>query len=778
MSTESKNSAVGEREAHALKYALRGSRILICVLPLLAATITATSLGAQSEGLELTTLSAPPIALGESLSITVGVKNNGVSAGAWFTTKTTACTVMWDAGGGYCEPFQTTFRVLTIDSDCLPTRPGVYSIKMYGYADPYPFHSKPPWDRYPYTPLVGSPKTLSYKILAATVPFLTVTPENLHFGAISVGDTVDKTFTVKNTGVGTLFGEATASEPFSIVSGGTYSLAAGKSQTVTVRYSPVYASWFDMSDVLFTGGNSVTRSVRGSAYTPPVISDPGPQEAQVGVPFNLSLVIESDGSSRPSLTVTGLPSGLKYNAAQNAIVGVPLAAVTDKVVTVNGRTEAGRSVEPMTFHLSVVALPTWAYGTFNGYVPIQGGVGMGAASMTVTAQGKTTGKLSIGGSNYTFSANSYAEGSDPDNGLVIVAQAKVGRTLLPLEMTVQRRLFPDDTGSLPQNLGVVHGTLDANGKGVQVAMYRNVWIDVGFSAMATNFTGYYTATLPGDGSFGSGYLALTLDNNKNVKVAGKLADGTAVSLAGTLILDADGRVFAVVYAAPATYKGGCLYGLVEFVDPAAGEVYLRSLDDMPFTWSSRSPQATGTYGDGFDREPCLTGGWYDKIGNLYGYYQNTNLTVGVDADAPTPELTVGSIRYDALCWDPSGIILTPTLKAGVMAGLSAPPAGKPVDPDKDGIWDYGATNSVGLKCTLTRATGVFKGSFLAWFDYPLKKHVSKNLAFEGVLTPVNENPDDGVAGRGFFLWPDKAVPPLPAKPYAFKWSYDFKILME
>jgi hypothetical protein len=46
-----------------------------------------------------------------------------------------------------------------------------------------------------------------------------------------------------------------------------------------------------------------------------------------------------------------------------------------------------------------------------------------------------------------------------------------------------------------------------------------------------------------------------------------------------------------------------------------------------------------------------------------------------------------------------------------------------------------------------------------------------------VLTPVRENPDDGVEGRGYFLWPDKAVPPLPVKSYSFKWSYDFRILM-
>ena len=60
-----------------------------------------------------------------------------------------------------------------------------------------------------------------------------------------------------------------------------------------------------------------------------------------------------------------------------------------------------------------------------------------------------------------------------------------------------------------------------------------------------------------------------------------------------------------------------------------------------------------------------------------------------------------------------GIALTPALKSGVMTGLSAPAAGKPTDADKNGVWDYGAANSVGLKIALTRATGIFKGSFLS-----------------------------------------------------------------
>jgi hypothetical protein len=263
-----------------------------------------------------------------------------------------------------------------------------------------------------------------------------------------------------------------------------------------------------------------------------------------------------------------------------------------------------------------------------------------------------------------------------------------------------------------------------------------------------------------------------------VKMTGKLADGTAVSFSGTLILDGDGRVFTVVYTAPKAYQGGSLFGLAEFVNPDMAEVYLRPLDGVPFLWESRNPQATGDYGEGFNRTPGLVGGWYSKTAVLGAYYAGRDLSVGIDTNAPLPELTVGAVRYSSVQWDPSGIVLTPTFKSGVMTGLAAPAAGKPTDTDKDGIWNYAdEANTVGLKISRSRVTGLFNGTFLAWFDYPDKRHISKKLAFAGVLTPEREDKSDGIEGRGHFLWADKAAPLVPAKPYAFKWSYDLKILL-
>ena len=97
----------------------------------------------------------------------------------------------------------------------------------------------------------------------APPPAISVTPASRDFGSVQVGFYVDGTFTVQNTGGGTLSGSASTSAPFSIVSGGTYNLSAGQSQTVTVRFSPTAAQSYN-GTVTFTGGGGATRPVSGT----------------------------------------------------------------------------------------------------------------------------------------------------------------------------------------------------------------------------------------------------------------------------------------------------------------------------------------------------------------------------------------------------------------------------------------------------------------------------------------------------------------------------------
>jgi len=103
-------------------------------------------------------------------------------------------------------------------------------------------------------------------------PAIGVTPASQDFGTVTVNSSADKTFTVTNAGTGTLTGQATAPAPFSIVSGGAYSLAAGQTQVVTVRFSPTTVGTF-FGNVTFTGGAGASRTLNGTGAAANVAPD-------------------------------------------------------------------------------------------------------------------------------------------------------------------------------------------------------------------------------------------------------------------------------------------------------------------------------------------------------------------------------------------------------------------------------------------------------------------------------------------------------------------------
>ena len=84
------------------------------------------------------------------------------------------------------------------------------------------------------------------------------------FGDVNVGSFADQVFTVQNTRGGTVSGSASASAPFSIVSGSPFRLVGdGATQAVTVRFTPT-ASATVSTNVAFTAdGDTISRLVTG-----------------------------------------------------------------------------------------------------------------------------------------------------------------------------------------------------------------------------------------------------------------------------------------------------------------------------------------------------------------------------------------------------------------------------------------------------------------------------------------------------------------------------------
>jgi hypothetical protein len=106
-------------------------------------------------------------------------------------------------------------------------------------------------------------------------PQISVTPASQDFGTVAVGGSAQRTFTVRNTGGGTLTWRVSAYAPFSVVSGSPFSLVAGASQVVAVRFSPT-ANGSSIGTIDFTSnGGNASRSVSGNKR-PNYRVDPAP----------------------------------------------------------------------------------------------------------------------------------------------------------------------------------------------------------------------------------------------------------------------------------------------------------------------------------------------------------------------------------------------------------------------------------------------------------------------------------------------------------------------
>jgi hypothetical protein len=93
----------------------------------------------------------------------------------------------------------------------------------------------------------------------------TVTPAgSIAFGSTALNTALDRTFTVQNTSGGSVSGSASVSAPFSIVSGGSFSLNPGGTQTVTVRFRPTISGNFAGNVTFTVGSDSASRGVSGS----------------------------------------------------------------------------------------------------------------------------------------------------------------------------------------------------------------------------------------------------------------------------------------------------------------------------------------------------------------------------------------------------------------------------------------------------------------------------------------------------------------------------------
>jgi hypothetical protein len=214
--------------------------------------------------------------------------------------------------------------------------------------------------------IVDRTRTIEAGCNVAPPPRISVAPSSQDFGSIKVGNTVDRNFTVQNTGGGNLSGSASVPAPYSIVSGASYNLGAGASHTVTLLYSPTAAGTHNQA-VSFTGGGGATRPVTGSAYLAPAILVTPPSfdfgQVEVGSINTRSFTVQNTGGGTLSgsanvATPFSIISGGTYNvtAGQSNLVVVQyrptIAGAHNNNVTFTGATGATRPVIGQAFSSS------------------------------------------------------------------------------------------------------------------------------------------------------------------------------------------------------------------------------------------------------------------------------------------------------------------------------------------------------------------------------------------------------------------------------------------
>lgn len=291
----------------------------------------------------------------------------------------------------------------------------------------------------------------------------------------------------------------------------------------------------------------------GERIEKPVLAIGESRNAMVGVRYERTVAVENPfGGIKYS--ASGLPAGLKINASTGVISGVPTKAKTYSKVKITATSKVSSSCKTsQVLTIAIAALPSWARGTFNGEVSVDGVPG--SATISVGSTGKVTAKFSAGGTNWTSTATGYSASSDAANGQFEFAgtvKAKISKKLTLSAPLTFGFAGPPASGPAATCLG---GSWTGESETVPSATFtafRNAWKDSGASACLNGWTGAYT-WCDAEG----GKLKLTLGSSGTVKVAGTLSNGRKISLSAPLLYDREDVVGVrklLLHAGAATAK--------------------------------------------------------------------------------------------------------------------------------------------------------------------------------------------------------------------------------
>ena len=270
----------------------------------------------------------------------------------------------------------------------------------------------------------------------------------------------------------------------------------------------------------------------------PTVTAPeaGAWDGYVGVEFEREIAVVSD--VLPTVKVSGLPPGLKYDAAKMRLYGVPTKAGTFDV-KIDSSSVAGKAASQVV-RVEITALPEWANGKFDG------GSDYGQLTLTVGNTGKISGKFLCEGLTWTLTAASYCSYDSVSNLYTAVVVGKSGKETFTTTVYVGG----DDFG----------GYLDCE----YFSGYQNLWSKEPWKSTAKEMAGSVLQSQVEleDGSYGD--ITLKAQSTGNVLVTAKFYLGVDPKTERNVVYNASGSAVLCL-------SGYNSYYVFVYIPPKAGK---------------------------------------------------------------------------------------------------------------------------------------------------------------------------------------------------------------
>ena len=203
-----------------------------------------------------------------------------------------------------------------------------------------------------------------------------------------------------------------------------------------------------------------------------------------------------DSLSKPTVKASGLPSGVQFDASALRFTGAPTKAGTFDV-KVDVKNACG-STDALTIRVSVVALPDWAIGTFDG------GGEEGIVSLTVGSTGRISGKWQTCAKAWTLTAPSFASFDGSKNAYRAVLSAKSGKEAMEIEV------IWTESGAMAKDFSA----------------WRNTWKQEPLKSLAAELKGR---------TFSDGNISFKIGANGTVSAQGVFSNGYKATCSSVLV---------------------------------------------------------------------------------------------------------------------------------------------------------------------------------------------------------------------------------------------------